>query len=650
MSAVVQRPLRGARISSFYPVKSLPSLASLDSAFQLQEYISLLIRLDVHDVDRIVNLPEKPRNGDADGEKKTDASVDQYCWLYEQLRRLAQDLTHPLCTMLQLECNRQTCPEMKAGEWLYLCVAHGNDGAMEQCCAIDYILHTIDSATALLNSPRAFPSRLQVPASSHRHFPALARRLGRIFAHAYFHHREAFEQAEAESSLYARFLALTQKFDLVPAEFLVIPPRADAEAEVEPPRVLPPRSHHEPLGVETGARARSPPGLGGSESPRKYGRNRTDTMVFSEAASVAEELSKSEHADVQTVRLHEVPQATAVPMEEDYDDASHAQETIEDTTTADEAGGDSPEEDPFADEHAAPSHDEGTSAPQNATHDPTQTEEPTASHDEHTDIATSSAPPLDDKAHTEPPAEQEPLPVPSPTLGPEEPAEGPLEAPTPAPEADPIMPLEDEPRADEIEEVEQPSVSEEREQPAPEHSAAPEELEQRAASPEQEPPAAADHSEAAEAEEEMSAPAEGLEQDEASPAPQTDEVEASKAESEEASDSKEDGPTTKEVASDKSEETTAPRPPASDASQDVPLADETAPSTYAAVAAEGAEHAEGGQAAHGEEGASVAHGEKDGQAAHEEGAAAAKEDGEPAQEDGARESSEVAKDGSTTAE
>ena len=52
--------------------------------------------------------------------------------------------------MLQLECNRQTCPEMKAGEWLYLCVAHGNDGAMEQCCAIDYILHTIDSATALL--------------------------------------------------------------------------------------------------------------------------------------------------------------------------------------------------------------------------------------------------------------------------------------------------------------------------------------------------------------------------------------------------------------------------------------------------------------------------------------------------------------------
>jgi len=30
---------------------------------------------------------------------------------------------------------------------------------LKQCCAIDYILHTVDSATALLNSPRAFPSR-----------------------------------------------------------------------------------------------------------------------------------------------------------------------------------------------------------------------------------------------------------------------------------------------------------------------------------------------------------------------------------------------------------------------------------------------------------------------------------------------------------
>ncbi|TRM64822.1 Mob1/phocein [Schizophyllum amplum] len=433
MSVVVQRPLRGARISSFYPVKSLPALASLDSAFQLQEYISLLIRLDVHDVEHIVSLPDKnaSKSGDADMERRTDASVDQYCWIYEQLRRLAQDLTHPLCTMLQLECNRQTCPEMKAGEWLYLCVAHGNDGAMEQCCAIDYILHTIDSATALLNSPRAFPSRLQIPTSSHRHFSALARRLGRIFAHAYFHHREAFEQAEAESSLYARFLALTQKFDLVPTEFLVIPPRIDPEADVQPPRVLPSQSNFDhqqnPLTLDTHAaeeRARSPPGLGGQESPRKFGRNRTDTMVFSEAASVVEELSKSDDIETaepgQTVRLEEAtPMETEPEAAEDVQSIESApEETAAETDTTvpvDTAA--TSMEDPFADEQAAADESaEPTSTAEEAIPVPP----PAASED-----APTPAP----EDESSPAVENVPTPAPA-------------DAPTPAPEADPIMPAD----------------------------------------------------------------------------------------------------------------------------------------------------------------------------------------------------------------
>jgi hypothetical protein len=110
MTAVVlQRPLRGSRISSFYPVKNLPSLSSLDSAFQLQEYISLLIRLDVHDVDSIVSVPGKnggrgkecgeeeegemeaakdaePMEKAEEKERKNEVTVDEFCWIYEQLR------------------------------------------------------------------------------------------------------------------------------------------------------------------------------------------------------------------------------------------------------------------------------------------------------------------------------------------------------------------------------------------------------------------------------------------------------------------------------------------------------------------------------------------------------------------------------------
>ncbi|KAI0635288.1 Mob1/phocein [Trametes polyzona] len=388
MTAVIQRPLKGSRISSFYPVKTLPPISALDSAFQLQEYISLLIRLDVHDVEKIVSIPGKDQNEPADGstakgdEKETDkdaaggVNVDPACWVYEHLRRVAQDLSHPLITMLQQECTRTSCPEMKAGEWLYLCVAHGNEGAMEQCCAIDYILHTLDSATALLNSPRAFPSRyvacsqtsvtdppptiiscsrLSVPATSHRHFTSLCRRLGRIFAHAYFHHREVFEQAEAESSLYARFLALVKYFDLVPLEFLVIPPRMEGgriPEPVEPPRLmgasLEPRkalsasSDNSNGGNGNGSaswpdsqdgngndgaprtdREKSPPGPAGqarNPSPRKFGRPRTDTMVYSEAYSVAEELAKSDMSDVDMDR--EVANERAAAVAGAYSDTS----------------------------------------------------------------------------------------------------------------------------------------------------------------------------------------------------------------------------------------------------------------------------------------------------------------------------------------
>lgn len=84
------RPMRGSRASTFYPVESEPQLSSLDSAFQLQEYIALLIRHDVHDVEKIVSLPGKD---DMSEESKSNSKeveeerrVDENCWIYEQLR------------------------------------------------------------------------------------------------------------------------------------------------------------------------------------------------------------------------------------------------------------------------------------------------------------------------------------------------------------------------------------------------------------------------------------------------------------------------------------------------------------------------------------------------------------------------------------
>lgn len=82
-------------------------------------------------------------------------------------------------------------------------------------------------------------SRLQIPAPSLAHFPSVFRRLSRIFSHAYFHHRETFSLAEAETSLYARFVALCERFALIGSNLLVIPKeatqsgRGDEEDEME---------------------------------------------------------------------------------------------------------------------------------------------------------------------------------------------------------------------------------------------------------------------------------------------------------------------------------------------------------------------------------------------------------------------------------
>ncbi|WVF69818.1 hypothetical protein IAT40_004597 [Kwoniella sp. CBS 6097] len=212
----IYRLKRGTKLSELPPLPPnppVPDLSSLNGPFQLAEYLSLKVRADPHDVRGLVDVPSGDKSV---GGKGPDKDV----WIYEHMRRIPIDLT-PLVIALLPICNPTTCPEMKADEWLYLCSAHG--GGAEQCSAIDYILHTLESTTGILNDPHNFPSRMQIPQASISRFPSLFRRLSRIFSHAYYHHRETFSLAEAETSLYARFLGLCEKYDLVGSNLLPIP-------------------------------------------------------------------------------------------------------------------------------------------------------------------------------------------------------------------------------------------------------------------------------------------------------------------------------------------------------------------------------------------------------------------------------------------
>ncbi|KAJ2383825.1 hypothetical protein H4S02_005118, partial [Coemansia sp. RSA 2611] len=64
-----------------------------------------------------------------------------------------------------------------------------------------YSVHTLDYAVRQLGSAASFPDRRHVLDSEIKHFQSMARRLYRVFAHAYFHHREVFERQEATTGL-----------------------------------------------------------------------------------------------------------------------------------------------------------------------------------------------------------------------------------------------------------------------------------------------------------------------------------------------------------------------------------------------------------------------------------------------------------------
>eukprot|EP00656_Telonema_subtile_P046634 TRINITY_DN5312_c0_g1_i1.p1 TRINITY_DN5312_c0_g1~~TRINITY_DN5312_c0_g1_i1.p1 ORF type:complete len:119 (-),score=10.58 TRINITY_DN5312_c0_g1_i1:193-549(-) len=102
--------------------------------------------------------------------------------------------------------------------WHYLCAAHKSP---KECCAIDYTIHTLEGTSAMLSSTKYFPSRSKVPSESLKYFQSIARRLYRILAHAYFHHRGEFDQFEEQHHVHQRFIALGKECNLIPDKLLV---------------------------------------------------------------------------------------------------------------------------------------------------------------------------------------------------------------------------------------------------------------------------------------------------------------------------------------------------------------------------------------------------------------------------------------------
>eukprot|EP00095_Tigriopus_kingsejongensis_P006024 snap_masked-scaffold671_size114370-processed-gene-0.18 protein:Tk06024 transcript:snap_masked-scaffold671_size114370-processed-gene-0.18-mRNA-1 annotation:"mob kinase activator-like 4" len=183
----------------------LESFDEMDSTLAVQQMIQQSIRAHVDDVDAILRAPE---------------TQDEGVWKYEHLRQFCMEL-NGLAVRLQSDCVPETCTQMTATEqWIFLCAAHKTP---KECSAIDYTRHTLDGAACLLNSNKYFPSRVSIKESSVAKLGSVCRRVYRIFSHAFFHHRQIFDDFEAQTSLCRRFTVFVTKYNLMSKDNLIVP-------------------------------------------------------------------------------------------------------------------------------------------------------------------------------------------------------------------------------------------------------------------------------------------------------------------------------------------------------------------------------------------------------------------------------------------
>ena len=177
----------------------------MDSTLAGQQLIQQTLRKDPANIDEILQPPNQ---------------LDEGTWKYEHLRQFCMEL-NKLAVKLQTECNPKTCSQMTATEqWIFLCAAHKSP---KECSAIDYIRHTLDGASGLLNNSKYFPSRVSMKESSIAKLGSICRRVYRIFGHAFFHHRPSFDEFESQTHLCKRFTVFVTKYNLLSKDNLIVP-------------------------------------------------------------------------------------------------------------------------------------------------------------------------------------------------------------------------------------------------------------------------------------------------------------------------------------------------------------------------------------------------------------------------------------------
>ena len=113
------------------PLKAQEYLQQMISKYHFQP--NLIIGADPSKVEQICQTPE---------------GIDEYLWQYEHIRQFIVELNLLVVQLQDGICTAELCPKMKASDtWLYRCASHSQP---QDCCAIDYMIHSLDHATSTL--------------------------------------------------------------------------------------------------------------------------------------------------------------------------------------------------------------------------------------------------------------------------------------------------------------------------------------------------------------------------------------------------------------------------------------------------------------------------------------------------------------------
>ncbi|KAM3420011.1 hypothetical protein BST61_g3322 [Cercospora zeina] len=227
----------GTKAEDIHEGPPLTDLQNIDSAFQLTEHLKALYYHHTHpsDSDTTTSVSAQLARELARPPPGTSKEI----WLYELGRFLIQKTNAIIVNLFADDppCSASTCPEMRASEWQYLCAVHDPP---KSCSAIDYCCHTLDWAASSLTSSKMFPSRLglgsgqtggsdKVLAQQMKEITNIFRRVYRIYAHAWFQHREMFWRVERQTGLYILFKTVCDEYGMIQPENYTIPPEAEGQ-------------------------------------------------------------------------------------------------------------------------------------------------------------------------------------------------------------------------------------------------------------------------------------------------------------------------------------------------------------------------------------------------------------------------------------